>query len=134
MASSRELMRLAMAKLVQNICQIWLYHLYQADYSLQAMKTRREFCQVCLANAILGSPPLAGAWSDSDTRIVYRQDLPAVNLSSWQVTFLELNFLAGLVAPSHRHAGFVLGYVLERKYRFHVELAGDYSIGWRCLL
>jgi quercetin dioxygenase-like cupin family protein len=44
-----------------------------------------------------------------------------VNLTGWQVTFLELNFPAGLIAPSHRHPGFVLGYVLEGKYRLHIE-------------
>jgi quercetin dioxygenase-like cupin family protein len=58
-------------------------------------------------------------------RTIYRQDLPPVDLSGWQVTFLELNFPAGLVAPSHRHPGFVLGYVLEGKYRFHVEGAPE---------
>ena len=44
-----------------------------------------------------------------------------MNLTGWQVTFLELSFPAGLIAPSHRHPGLFLGYVLEGKYRFHVE-------------
>ena len=48
-----------------------------------------------------------------------------MNLTGWQVTFLELNFPAGLIAPSHRHPGFVLGYVLEGKYRLHVEGAPE---------
>jgi quercetin dioxygenase-like cupin family protein len=52
-------------------------------------------------------------------------DLPAVNLAGWQVTFLELSFPGGVIAPSHRHPGFVLGYVLEGKYRFHVEGAPE---------
>src|SRR5215470_357684 len=92
------------------------------------MKTRREFCQVCMASAVLGSLQSAGAQSDSDSRTIYRQDLPPVNLTGWQVTFLELNFPAGLMAPSHRHPGFVLGYVLEGKYRLHVEGAPEAAL------
>lgn len=85
------------------------------------MKTRREFCQVCIASGIVGSLPLTGTRPQLRSRTVYRQDLPAVNLAGWQVSFLELDFPGGLTAPSHRHPGFVLGYVLEGKYRFHVE-------------
>ena len=89
------------------------------------MKTRREFCQVCIANAILGSLPPAGARPEFGSRTVYRQDLPPLNLTGWQVTFLELSFPAGLIAPRHRHPGFVLGYVLQGKYRLHVEGAPE---------
>jgi quercetin dioxygenase-like cupin family protein len=48
-----------------------------------------------------------------------------VDLTGWQVTFLELSFPGGLTAPRHRHPGFVLGYVLEGKYRLHVEGASE---------
>jgi quercetin dioxygenase-like cupin family protein len=78
-----------------------------------------------MANAILGSLLPPPAQFQSGLRTVYRQDLPAVNLTGWQVTFLELSFPAGLIAPSHRHPGFVLGYVLEGKYRLHVEGAPE---------
>jgi quercetin dioxygenase-like cupin family protein len=89
------------------------------------MKTRREFCKGCLANAILASLLPTGAPSGFGSRTVYRQDLPAVNLTGWQATFLELSFPPRFAAPSHRHPGFVLGYVLEGKYRFHVEGAPE---------
>jgi quercetin dioxygenase-like cupin family protein len=89
------------------------------------MKTPREFCQVCMASAILGWPQSAGAQSDFDSRTIYRLDLPLVNLTGWKVTFLELNFPAGSTVPSHRHPGFVLGCVLEGKYRLHVEGAPE---------
>jgi len=78
-----------------------------------------------MASAVLGSLQSAGAQSDFDSRTIYRLDLPPVNLTGWQVTFLELNFPAGLIAPSHRHPGFVLGYVLQGKYRLHVEGAPE---------
>jgi quercetin dioxygenase-like cupin family protein len=89
------------------------------------MNTRREFCRVCIANAILGCLPPTVARSQFGSSVVYRQDLPAVNLAGWQVTFLELSFPGGVIAASHRHPGFVLGYVLEGKYRFHVEGAPE---------
>jgi len=85
------------------------------------MKTRREFCQVCIANAVVGWLPPTGARSPFGSRTVGLQDLPAVNLAGWKATLLELSFPGGFIAPSHRHPGFVLGYVLEGKYRFHVE-------------
>lgn len=93
--------------------------------SLRTMKSRREFCQACIANAILIAPPSSRPQPNSASRIVYRQDLAPVNLTGWQVTLLELSFPAGFVAPSHRHPGFVLGYVLEGKYRFHIEGAPE---------
>lgn len=85
------------------------------------MKTRREFCQLCIANTILGALPLAGAKSQFGSRIVGWQDMRDVNLAGWKATLLKLNFPGGFIAPSHRHPGFVLGYVLEGEYQFHVE-------------
>lgn len=89
------------------------------------MRTRREFCQFGIANVILGSLPSTGARSRFSSRTLYRQDLPAVNLAGWQATFLELSFPGGFLAPSHRHPGFVLGYVLEGEYRLHIEGAPE---------
>ena len=89
------------------------------------MKTRRQFCQIGIANVILSSLPSDGARSSFGSRTLYRQDLPAVNLAGWQATFLELSFPGEFLAPSHRHSGFVLGYVLEGKYRLHVEGATE---------
>lgn len=85
------------------------------------MKTRREFCQLGVGNVIMGSLPSAGAASRFSSRMLFRQDLPAVNLAGWQANVLELVFPPGFLAPSHLHPGFVLGYVLEGKYRLHVE-------------
>lgn len=52
------------------------------------MKTRREFCQVCIANAVLGSLPPSDARSPFLPRTVGRQERPAVNLAGWQATLL----------------------------------------------
>ena len=89
------------------------------------METRREFCQVCIANAVLSLFPPTGAHSRFASRTVGLQDLPVVNLAGWRATLLELTFPGGFVAPSHNHPGFVLGYVLEGKYRFHIEGAPE---------
>jgi len=89
------------------------------------MKTRREFWQLCLANAFLASLPSCGAHSALGMRTLYQQDLPNITLAGWQATVLELTFPPGLIAPSHHHPGFVLGYVLDGKYRFHMEGAPE---------
>jgi quercetin dioxygenase-like cupin family protein len=46
---------------------------------------------------------------------------PNVSLSGWRVTVLELTFPPSFMSAKHRHPGFVLGYVLEGEFRFHME-------------
>ena len=50
---------------------------------------------------------------------VAQLDLPAVNLNNWSVTVLDLTFPGSApLFPSHRHSGFLIGYVLEGEFRF----------------
>ena len=44
---------------------------------------------------------------------VFKHDLPNVSLEDWEVTVSEVDFAPGHVGRAHRHAGFVLAYVLE---------------------
>ena len=44
---------------------------------------------------------------------VFKHDLPNVSLEGWEVTVSEVDFAPGHVGRAHRHAGFVLAYVLE---------------------
>jgi quercetin dioxygenase-like cupin family protein len=44
-----------------------------------------------------------------------------VNFAGWQVTVVALTFPSGADSPKHVHPGFVLGYVLDGNFRFHLE-------------
>ena len=46
-------------------------------------------------------------------RPVFQQDLPVVMLDDWEVTVNYVDYAPGHVGVPHRHAGFVLVYVLE---------------------
>ena len=74
-----------------------------------------------MARAVVSSLRAVGAQPQVGSRTICRIDLPPVNLAGWEATCLELSFPPGLIAPSHRHPGFVLGYVLEGEYRFRAE-------------
>jgi quercetin dioxygenase-like cupin family protein len=44
---------------------------------------------------------------------VFTQDLPDVTMEGWEVTVSYVDYAPGRVGAPHRHAGFVLVYVLE---------------------
>jgi len=44
---------------------------------------------------------------------VFKQDLPNVTMDDWEVTVSYVDYAPGRVGAAHRHAGFVLVYVLS---------------------
>jgi len=44
---------------------------------------------------------------------LFRQDLPNITMDDWEVTVSHVDYPPGRVGAPHRHAGFVLVYVLE---------------------
>ncbi|HEX7138294.1 MAG TPA: cupin domain-containing protein [Vicinamibacterales bacterium] len=44
---------------------------------------------------------------------VFKHDLPNVTMDDWEVTVSWVDYAPGRVGAPHRHAGFVLAYVLE---------------------
>jgi hypothetical protein len=44
---------------------------------------------------------------------VFKHELPDVNLDNWEVTVSIVDYAPGRVGQAHRHAGFVLAYVLQ---------------------
>ena len=44
---------------------------------------------------------------------VFKHDLPNVTLDDWEVTVSHVDYAPGRVGAPHRHAGFVLVYVLQ---------------------
>ena len=50
-----------------------------------------------------------------------QRDTPKINLDGWQMTASEVSYPPGEASGTHRHPGFVIGYVLEGQYRFAVN-------------
>jgi quercetin dioxygenase-like cupin family protein len=44
---------------------------------------------------------------------VFKHDLPNITMDDWEVTVSWVDYAPGRVGAPHRHAGFVLAYVLE---------------------
>src|SRR6187200_785615 len=44
---------------------------------------------------------------------VFTHDLPNLTMDDWEVTVSHVDYAPGRVGAPHRHAGFVLAYVLE---------------------
>src|SRR5262249_39842002 len=74
---------------------------------------RRE----AVAAMALFSELIASARADAQTppnpNQVFKHDLPAVNLDGWEVTVSHVPYAPGRVGTPHKHAGFVLAYVVE---------------------
>lgn len=85
------------------------------------MKNRREFLAVSLASLAMAATRAPQMTDKAEIRTVSTYDLPHIDLNGWQASFRELTFPPGYRSPKHTHSGFVLGYVLEGKFRFHIE-------------
>ena len=63
--------------------------------------------------------------------LIFQQDLPDFAMKGWSVTAVEVKYAPGQASTSHRHPGFVLGYILEGEIEF--QLAGQtkttYGVG-----
>jgi quercetin dioxygenase-like cupin family protein len=56
---------------------------------------------------------------------VFKHDLPPVNLEGWEVTVSHVPYPPGRVGAPHKHAGFVLAYVVEGAVVAKVSGQGD---------
>ena len=85
------------------------------------MNERREFLTATLAvvaGHLIGARDVYAAPS---LRSLAQSDAPKVNLEGWQMTASEITYPPGESSGSHRHPGFVIGYVIEGQYRFAVN-------------
>jgi quercetin dioxygenase-like cupin family protein len=60
-------------------------------------------------SADAGQPPAAAPPRPP----VFKHDLPNLTLDDWEVTVSHVDYPPGRVGAPHKHAGFVLAYVLE---------------------
>ena len=67
----------------------------------------------------------------SKSAVLFRQDLPNVNLDQWMVTAVEVTYPPGAASPRHRHPGFTVVYVLEGEVRSRVDEEPErtYAVG-----
>lgn len=81
-------------------------------------------------------PALAAVHADAQTQPpagqrpaprppVFKHDLPNVNLDNWEVTVSYVDYAPGRVGAAHKHAGFVLAYVLEGNVIAKISGQGD---------
>ena len=76
------------------------------------MTTRREAATGALA-LLFQVAASSQAQAQAGPGPVFKHELPQVNLENWEVTVSYVDYAPGRVGPPHRHAGFVLAYVLE---------------------
>lgn len=88
----------------------------QKDRKVSEMINRRAFFP--LLAALASATPLPSAPTPMRTVGVFPLPAPYQNQSA---TVVELNFAPGERSMAHRHPGFVLGYVVEGKFRFQME-------------
>jgi quercetin dioxygenase-like cupin family protein len=63
---------------------------------------------------------------------VFKHDLPDVSLDGWEVTVSHVDYPPGRVGAAHKHAGFVLAYVLEGSVIAKISGQGEertYNVG-----
>ena len=95
------------------------------------MMNRREaftslavFFELAAAQAAAQSQPPAGG-AAAPRPPVFKHELPNVSLDGWEVTVSQVDYPPGRVGGPHKHAGFVLAYVLEGKIVTKVSGQGD---------
>ena len=63
---------------------------------------------------------------------VFKHDLPNLTLDDWEVTVSHVDYAPGRVGTPHKHAGFVLAYVLEGTVVTKISGQGEektYTVG-----
>jgi quercetin dioxygenase-like cupin family protein len=63
---------------------------------------------------------------------VFKHDLPNVSLDGWEVTVSHVDYPPGRVGAAHKHAGFVLAYVVQGTVVAKISDQGDektYTVG-----
>jgi len=85
------------------------------------MIERRNLFELALASlpaAVLAAQP--GKPAASRAKVVAKHALPDVRTNGWSANIIEVNYGPGEESSSHKHAGFVVGYVLEGEIRFQL--------------
>jgi quercetin dioxygenase-like cupin family protein len=105
------------------------------------MMTRRDaFVSFALFAELIASARSAGAQAQPPAATppapprppVFKHDLPNLTMDDWEVTVSHVDYPPGRVGAPHKHAGFVLAYVLEGSVVAKISGQGDekvYNVG-----
>lgn len=77
--------------------------------------TRRDaLAAFAVLAELIGVAPEADAQTPATPpRAPIKFDLPSLSMDDWEVTISHVDYAPGRVGSAHRHAGFVLAYVLK---------------------
>ena len=70
----------------------------------------------------------AGAQTPATPRSPIKFDLPNLTMDDWEVTISHVDYPPGRVGSPHRHAGFVLAYVLKGEIMTRISDQGPAKI------
>lgn len=95
--------------------------------------TRRDAVAAFAAFAgLIASAPDAEAQTAAGPRAPIKFDLPNLSMEDWEVTISHVDYPPGRVGSPHRHAGFVLAYVLKGEIMTKISNQGPakvYKVG-----
>jgi quercetin dioxygenase-like cupin family protein len=92
--------------------------------------TRRDaFAAFAVLAELIVSERDAGAQTPAaPPRVAIKFDLPNLSMDDWEVTISHVDYPPGRVGSAHRHAGFVLAYVLKGEVMTKISEQGPAKI------
>ena len=103
------------------------------------MNRRDAVCSLAVFAELLASAARADAQSQTPPSTpqaprppVFKHDLPNLTMDDWEVTVSHVDYPPGRVGAPHKHAGFVLAYVLEGSVVAKITGQGEekvYNVG-----
>jgi quercetin dioxygenase-like cupin family protein len=89
------------------------------------MNRREAVAALAVFAEMIASAHRSDAQTPAPNPPVFKHDLPNVNLEGWEVTVSHVPYPPGRVGSPHKHAGFVLAYVVEGAVIAKVSGQGD---------
>lgn len=72
------------------------------------------------AGVLAAQAVLSSAQTQGGSKVVFRHDVPDLDMKDWSVTAVEVSYPPGESSPAHRHPGITIVYVLEGEIRSKV--------------
>ena len=92
------------------------------------MTRRHAIAGFALFAELIASTRDADAQTPGPPRAPIKFDLPNLSMDDWEVTISHVDFAPGRVGSAHRHAGFVLAYVLKGEVMTRISGQGPAKV------
>ena len=92
------------------------------------MTRRNALAGFAMFAELIASTRDADAQTPAAPRAPIKFDLPNLSMDDWEVTVSHVDFAPGRVGSAHRHAGFVLAYVLKGEILTKISAQGPAKI------